>query len=396
MRLEFRRGEVYDSLPLGRRWHDAAYRVLGGGALGLTLAYRLATAGDEVTVVEREREPGGLAAGFRVGPSWLEKFYHHLFRSDRAATRLIAEAGLADRLVWPRPITSTLINGEIHQLDSPLSLLRYRPLPFPDRVRMGMVVAYLKYVEKSHTRLEGKVADEWLRTWMGRRGYELQWEPLLRTKFHDHYTQVALPWFWSRVHLRSSELGYLRGGFQQLYDRLAEMVAARGGELLFGQSVTGIAGAPDGSVRVCLEGREREFDRVVSTLPTRLTLTLTEGLPQAYRERYDWGTALGRTASSWSWIASSWSGSTGSTSTTPATRSWRWWSTPTICRPRTTAAVTWSTWATTCRWTTRCSRPAKRRCWPSSCRTCGASTPRSATRGLRRRTSSRRPTRSRW
>jgi protoporphyrinogen oxidase len=137
------------------------------------------------------------------------------------------------------------------------------------------------------------VADEWLRTWMGRRGYELQWEPLLRTKFHDYYTQVALPWFWSRVHLRSSELGYLRGGFQQLYDRLAELVAARGGELLFGQSVTGISGAHDGSVRVCVEGREREFDRVVSTLPTRLTLKLTEGLPQAYRDRYDWGTALG-------------------------------------------------------------------------------------------------------
>ena len=47
--------------------------VLGAGALGLTMAYRLAGAGDEVTVIEREGEPGGLAAGFRVGPSWLEK-----------------------------------------------------------------------------------------------------------------------------------------------------------------------------------------------------------------------------------------------------------------------------------------------------------------------------------
>jgi len=267
--------------------------IIGGGALGLTVAYRLARAGDEVTLIEREPEAGGLAAGFRVGPSYLDKFYHHLFRSDRAAQNLIAELGLGDRLVWPRPVTATLVNGEIHQLDSPLSLLRYKPLPLVDRLRMGAVVAYLKYVETSHTRLEGKVADPWLRAWMGERGYALQFEPLLRTKFHDHYKEIGLPWFWSRVHLRSAELGYLRGGFQQLYDRLAEDIGAHGGALRFGASVTGIEGQPDGTVCVRVEDEELRFDRVVSTLPTRLMMRLTAGLPDDYRARYDRGDALG-------------------------------------------------------------------------------------------------------
>ena len=31
-----------------------------------------------------------------------------------------------------------------------------------------------------------------------------------------------MPWFWARVHDRTQSLGYLRGGFQQLYDRMAE------------------------------------------------------------------------------------------------------------------------------------------------------------------------------
>jgi protoporphyrinogen oxidase len=227
-----------------------------------------------------------------VGPSWLEKFYHHLFRSDRAATNLIDEIGLGNRMVWPRPVTATLYNGQIRQLDSPVSLLRYRPLPIPDRLRMAAVLAYLK-LEKSHTRLEGKTADHWLRTWMGTRGYEVQWEPLLKSKFHDHYSSIALPWFWSRVHLRSSHLGYMRGGFQHLYNRLAELAGERGGDLRFGQSVTGIAGLPDGGVRVCAGNAEMAFDRVISTLPTRLTLALTEGLPDDYRARHDWGQALG-------------------------------------------------------------------------------------------------------
>src|SRR5579871_2571405 len=113
--------------------------VLGAGALGLTVALRLAQAGDEVVVVEREPLPGGLAAGFQIGGAWLEKFYHHLFRSDGAIQQLIYEMDLGEHLVWPRPITATLYGGRQRQLDSPLSLLHYEPLPFVDRLRMAAV-----------------------------------------------------------------------------------------------------------------------------------------------------------------------------------------------------------------------------------------------------------------
>src|SRR5579862_9690852 len=112
--------------------HD--YAILGGGVLGLTAALRLAERGHAVTVFEREADPGGLAAGFRVAqrtlPSgetedvWLEKFYHHLFKSDTAAIALIGELGLSDRLEWRRPRTVTLRGGHVYQLDSPTSVLQ--------------------------------------------------------------------------------------------------------------------------------------------------------------------------------------------------------------------------------------------------------------------------------
>ena len=35
-----------------------------------------------------------------------------------------------------------------------------------------------------------------------------------------------MPWFWSRAHLRSQRLGYLRHGFYRLYSRLAEVLEA--------------------------------------------------------------------------------------------------------------------------------------------------------------------------
>src|SRR5688500_5123401 len=119
--------------------------VLGAGALGLTAALRLGQAGHRVTVIEREPLPGGLAAGFEIEPGiWLEKFYHHLFRSDRHAIRVIDELGLGDYLEWRAPVTATLRDGRLHQLDSPTSLLRFRPLPVIDRIRMGAALAALK------------------------------------------------------------------------------------------------------------------------------------------------------------------------------------------------------------------------------------------------------------
>jgi protoporphyrinogen oxidase len=220
-----------------------AYAVLGGGILGLATALRLLGHGHEVTLIERESSPGGLAAGFRPGPAgagtidgqdvWLEKFYHHLFRTDRAVTALIAEVGLASQLQWIRPLTVTLHGGESHQLDSAASLLRFRPLPLADRVRMGLALAYLRRLDSSES-LEGRTAATWIRRTMGPQAYDIVWGPLLRAKFGALADQVALPWYWARVHDRTARLGYVRGGFQRFYERLAARVAELGGVIELG------------------------------------------------------------------------------------------------------------------------------------------------------------------
>jgi protoporphyrinogen oxidase len=267
------------------------YGILGGGALGLTIALRLAQRGHTVTVIERGGEPGGLAAGFRVGETWLEKFYHHLFRSDVDAQRLIAELGLGDRLVWPRPATVTLWGGRVYQLDSPASLLRFTPLAPVDRLRMGAALAYLK-AERNERRLEGRTAAAWIRRWMGRDAYRIVWGPLLTSKFGPLAEEIALPWFWARVTCRSASLGYLRGGFQLLYERLVERIQALGGEVRLNTTVEEIGRDEQGPAVRTSAGRLR-FDRVVSTLPTRLTCQLTPALPADYRARYDWGRAYG-------------------------------------------------------------------------------------------------------
>ncbi len=268
--------------------------VLGAGALGLTVAYRLAQRGDEVIVLEREPLPGGLAAGFEIEPGvWLDKFYHHLFQSDTNAIGLINELGLGDDLLWRRPLTVTLRDGTPHQLDSPASLLWFGLLPPGDRLRMGVWLAYLRTL-RGPERLEGFTAAEWVRRRMGARAYNVVWGPLLRGKFGDLAEQIAMPWFWARVHDRTAQLGYLRGGFQRLYDRLAERITEAGGTLRLGTEVKEIRSDPRGGLRVeAASGESLNVDRVVSTLAVRLTCRLAPELPDDYRSRHEWGTAYG-------------------------------------------------------------------------------------------------------
>jgi protoporphyrinogen oxidase len=267
--------------------------VLGAGALGLTVALRLAQRGDEVVVVERERLPGGLASGFEVEPGiYLDRFYHHLFASDRHAIGLIRELGLADELIWRRPLTVTLRDGAVHQLDSAGSLLRFRPLPALSRVRMGAWLAYLRLLS-TPKRLEGHTAADWIERRMGRAAYRVVWGPLLRSRFGDLADQIAMPWFWARLHDRTASLGYLRGGFQRLYVRLAERIREQGGELLFSTEVREVRTNPAGGMQVITSGETLDVDRVVSTLAVWLTCRLTPELPQAYRAKHEWGTAYG-------------------------------------------------------------------------------------------------------
>ena len=267
------------------------YAILGGGALGLHTAYRLASAGHVVMVFEQETTAGGLASGFRVGENWLEKFYHHLFKTDTTAIKLIQELGLGDRLEWSHPRTVCLVNGKFQQLDSPMTLLKFAPLRIDERLRVAAVGALLKLTGSGI--YEGKTAEPWLRRWMGKRAYDMVFAPLFGAKFGALRDQIALPWFWARFHDRTTYLGYLRGGFQLLYERLVERISEAGGKVLLGTRVESAQPLDDGRWEVRTSQGIWTFDRVISTMATRLTCRLIPALPDDYRARYDWGQAYG-------------------------------------------------------------------------------------------------------
>ncbi len=261
--------------------------IVGAGAAGLAAAYDLARAGHQVAIYEGAPYVGGLAAGFK-GPDWewsLEKFYHHWLASDAAILALIKDLGWTDQVLFPRPVTALYHGGKFHPFDSPIAVLRFPGVPFIDRVRFGIVALYLR-LNPYWRSFERVTADAWLRKWLGSRGYNGLWRPMLVSKFgEENLSIVNMAWFWGRIHTRTPRLGTFVGGFQAFLDKLASVVRKHGAEIRLNTAVTGIKQRPDGRLQVDSAGEAVAYDAVICTSSPALMAHLAPDLPPAYSEK---------------------------------------------------------------------------------------------------------------
>ena len=221
--------------------------VIGAGFCGLAAAYELGVRGIRATVLERDGEIGGLAGSFNAGGAQLEKFYHHWFTHDVHIMRLVEELGQSDRILSRPSRAGAYYAHQFFKLSTPLDLLRFSPLPFWSRLRLGLLALRARRV-RDWRGLEDRTAADWLRELGGERVYEVVWQPLLRGKFGDLAEEVAAVWFWNKLKLRGSsrckggaeQLAYYRGGFAALADALADAIRAQGGAIRTGVAVRGL------------------------------------------------------------------------------------------------------------------------------------------------------------
>lgn len=239
--------------------------IAGAGATGLTAAFDAVKAGHDVTVLEASPELGGLAASVEVGGTPLERFYHHSFKTDRAMIELVRELGLGDKLRFHRPPTGVYFDGRMHPFGTPAEMLKFPALSLLDRLRFGASSAALKAVRNGQ-RFNSVRALDWMRRWAGERVTSTIWEPLLTGKFGDRARDISMAWLWARIHYRTFDLGYVHGGFEQVYRALLDAVTERGGKVEFGKPVDSIA-QPGEQVEVASGEDRYEFDHLIVTVP---------------------------------------------------------------------------------------------------------------------------------
>lgn len=239
--------------------------IVGAGATGLTAALDAVKAGHDVTVLEASSQVGGLAASVEVGGTPLERFYHHSFKTDRAMIELIQELGLGDKLRFHRPSTGVYFDGRMHPFGTPAEMLKFPEFSLLDRLRFGASSAALKAVRNGQ-RFNAVRALDWMRRWAGNRVTSTIWEPLLTGKFGDRAREISMAWLWARIHYRTFDLGYVHGGFDQVYRALLDAVTERGGKVEFDKPVDSIR-QPGEQVEVGSGQDRHEFDHLVVTVP---------------------------------------------------------------------------------------------------------------------------------
>lgn len=209
--------------------------IIGAGIGGMAAAWELARRGVAVDIHEREAMPGGLAGCFSVGGTTLEKFYHHLYNLDVDLIQLIHDVGLGSNLIFKKTNTGAFYVNRIYRLSTPLDLIRYKPLPFTERIRMGLLVVKARKVKDWHD-LDRMSAREWIIRNSSRRVFDIMWSPLFRSKFGRYADEVSAAWLWSKLVQRggsrskggAEQLGYLSGGYGLLFERMEKILTEKG------------------------------------------------------------------------------------------------------------------------------------------------------------------------
>jgi protoporphyrinogen oxidase len=267
--------------------------VIGAGFCGLAAAYELGKHGFRTTVLESDSDIGGLAGSFDVNGVRLEKFYHHWFTSDVHVMELIAELGRQDEVRRRPTRTGIYYASQFFKLSSPLDLLRFSPLAFHDRIRLGLLAVRARRVTDWQA-LENRTASDWLRELGGERVYRVVWEPLLRGKFGGLAEEVSAVWFWNKLKLRggsrgkhgAEHLAYYRGGFAALADALADAICEQGGNIRTDARVSDLLVDGGRVAAVVAGGNTVAADAVIATPPLPMVADLVEPhVPSGYVER---------------------------------------------------------------------------------------------------------------
>jgi protoporphyrinogen oxidase len=245
--------------------------ILGGGISGLTCALRLAQEGKCVTLIEGSDQLGGLGTFFEHDGRTFEKFYHCMLPSDGPLLRLLENLGIRDDVYWKPTTFAYAHQGRFFPLNTALDLLKFAPLRFLDRIRVGITGLYGRLV--SDKGLDDVTTVKWLTKLSGKRAFAKFWQPMLEAKFGDRYHDVPALWFWTRFNREKGESngeckGYIKGGYKHITDTFARVLNAHGGTIRLKTTVKQMDLDDEGRVAITTSAGVEKFDQVVVTLPT--------------------------------------------------------------------------------------------------------------------------------
>ena len=109
---------------------DKKIAIIGGGPMGLAVAYEFSLKGYKPTIFEADDRLGGMAACFDFDGLMIERYYHFHCLNDFDFFEIIEEIGLEKELVWKKTKMGFFYNDILYKWGSLQSVLFFRKIPF--------------------------------------------------------------------------------------------------------------------------------------------------------------------------------------------------------------------------------------------------------------------------
>ena len=118
--------------------------VIGAGITGLVTAFEMLKSGHEVVIMESGKEIGGLAGTVKLEECYIERYYHHFFKTDTELISLLEELNIKDKILWLESQIGYYHGSDIYKFGKPTDLLKFRPLKWLDKFKFGFSVCVSK------------------------------------------------------------------------------------------------------------------------------------------------------------------------------------------------------------------------------------------------------------
>lgn len=268
------------------------FAIVGGGMLGLTLALRLAQAGQKVTVFEAGDRLGGLASAWQLGDVTWDRHYHVTLLSDLALRKLLTEIGVESEMEWVETRTGFFTDGKLMSMSNTVEFLKFPPLGLISKLRLGATIFYAARV-KNWRKLERIPVAEWLTKLSGRKTFEKMWLPLLRAKLGESYRQASAAFIWATIArmyaarktgLKKEMFGYVPGGYARILEGFGELLARHGVEVKLNSAVREVTTTAHATMVETKDGAREEFSNVVVTAPGSVAARMAPELSEKEKE----------------------------------------------------------------------------------------------------------------
>jgi protoporphyrinogen oxidase len=209
--------------------------------------------------------------------------------------KILKEIGLENDLRWVETKTGFYSDGKLYSMSNLVEFFKFPPINLIDKFRLGLTIFAASKIT-NWQRLENIPVADWLTKWSGKRVFEKIWLPLLKAKLGDNYKNTSAAFIWATIQrmyaarksgLKKEMFGYVTGGYEKINNLFAKHLQEIGIDIQFNSKVKSIKKVSSGKMEVTTENATQEFDKVISTLSSKESVKITEGLTDAEMQKHN-------------------------------------------------------------------------------------------------------------